>query len=81
MRDSGSNPMETPRWRFIIRASGFSALVAITLASLIVVSFDRPSGLRNAAVGFGYSWFLAAFPMDWWPTCSRRSCENMWVGS
>ena len=54
--------MEAPRWQFIIRASGFCALIAITLSSLLFVLLAPPHGLRNAVVGFGNVWLLAAIP-------------------
>ena len=62
MTDNGFDVMEIPRWKFIVRASGFCALISVTLSSLFWVVYFRPPSLVLAVQAFGLFWITAFIP-------------------
>jgi hypothetical protein len=63
MSDNDFNPMRIPHWKFIFRASAFSALISVLLSGLLfVLIYVRPSGLANAVLAFGAMCMYASIP-------------------
>lgn len=62
MNDNGSDPKGIPGWKFIVGASGFCALISVTLSSLFWVVYFRPPSLVLAVQMFGGFWITAFIP-------------------
>lgn len=80
MSDNGSNPRGIPRWKFIVGASGFCALISVTLSSLFWLVYFRPHSLVLAVQMFGGFWLTAFIPAGFFG-CAAGLVGGAWFST
>jgi hypothetical protein len=80
MSDNGSNPRGIPRWKFVVGASGFCALISVTLSSLFWLVYFRPHSLVLAVQMFGGFWLTAFIPAGFFG-CAAGLVGGAWFST